>query len=168
MDELIPLVEPTGLVYGMAPRAWVHGGEKPLHPVVHLHIIDRQANIYLQKRSMTKDLLPGYWDTAVGGHVAYGETALEAIYRETQEELGLTAINPVLIENYIWESATEREMVFVFAFVGHPEIHPDGEEVTQGQWIPTSEIESHFGKNRITPNFEQEYVRIKKKLIAML
>ena len=69
--EMLPLMEPSGLVYGRATRDWCHSGSKVLHPVVHLHIVDRFGNIYLQKRAMTKDLLPGYWDTAVGGHVTY-------------------------------------------------------------------------------------------------
>ena len=57
--EMLPIVEPSGLVYGKAPRDWCHSGAKPLHPVVHLHLIDRDGNIYLQKRSIVKDLYPG-------------------------------------------------------------------------------------------------------------
>ena len=58
-EEMLPLIEPNGLVYGQAARSWCHSGTKPLHPVVHLHLVDRFGRIYLQKRSMTKDLLPG-------------------------------------------------------------------------------------------------------------
>ncbi len=43
--EMLPIVEPSGLVYGKAPRDWCHSGAKPLHPVVHLHLIDRDGNI---------------------------------------------------------------------------------------------------------------------------
>ena len=84
--EMLPIVEPSGLVYGQAPRDWCHSGAKPLHPVVHLHLIDRDGNIYLQKRSIVKDLYPGYWDTAVGGHVSFGETAQEALFREAAHD----------------------------------------------------------------------------------
>ena len=79
--EMIPLIEPSGVVYGQAKRAWCHEGSRALHPVVHLHLIDRFGRIYLQKRSARKDLLPGYWDTAVGGHISYGEHPEEALYR---------------------------------------------------------------------------------------
>ena len=67
--EMLPIVEPTGTVIARASRSWVHHGSKLLHPVVHLHIIDRYSRIYLQRRSAGKFLLPLYWDTAVGGHV---------------------------------------------------------------------------------------------------
>ena len=32
-EEMLPLIEPSGLVYGQATRAWCHSGAKPLHPV---------------------------------------------------------------------------------------------------------------------------------------
>ena len=124
-EEMLPLIEPSGLVYGQATRTWCHSGAKPLHPVVHLHLVDRLGRVFLQKRSMEKDLLPGYWDTAVGGHVTYGELAEEALYREAAEELGLTAFNPVFLETNIWETERDREFVFIFASVGHPDLHPE-------------------------------------------
>ena len=166
--EYVPIVEPSGLVYGKAPREWCHSGVKALHPVVHLHLIDRNGNVFLQKRSVAKDLFPGYWDTAVGGHVSYGEMAEEALYREADEELGLTAMNPVLLDTYIWESDVERELVFVYAFVGHPDLQLNGMEVSKGQWWSIPDLEKAFDHSHITPNFKFEFARIKEKLLAML
>lgn len=167
-QEMLPLVEPSGLVYGQATRAYCHSGAKVLHPVVHLHIIDREGRIYLQKRSMEKDLLPGYWDTAVGGHVTYGEYALEALYREAGEELGLQAFNPVPIGTNIWETERDREFVFVYAMVGHPDLAPDNAEVTEGRWWTPAQLEAAMGKRILTPNFEHEYQCIKGSLTALL
>jgi len=166
--EMLPLVEPSGLVYGQASREYCHSGSHVLHPVVHLHIIDHFGRLYLQKRSMTKDLLPGYWDTAVGGHVSYGETILEALYRETSEELGLTAFNPVFLETSEWETERDREFVFVFACVGHPDLHPENDEVTEGRWWTQEELTAAIGKDLLTPNFEAEYARIQGMLLALL
>ena len=166
--EMLPLVEPSGLVYGQASREYCHSGSHVLHPVVHLHIIDHFGRLYLQKRSMTKDLLPGYWDTAVGGHVSYGESILEALYRETSEELGLTAFNPVALEAYIWQTERDNEYVFVHAMVGHPELHPDAAEVSEGRWWTFEELDRAMGQNVLTPNFENEFGRIRKPLQAML
>ena len=167
-EEMLPLIEPSGLVYGQATRAWCHSGAKPLHPVVHLHLVDRLGRIYLQKRSMEKDLLPGYWDTAVGGHVTYGELAEEALYREAAEELGLTAFNPIFLETNIWETERDREFVFIFASVGHPDLNPDNDEVTEGRWWTQQELTAAIGKDLLTPNFEAEYARIQGMLLALL
>ncbi len=167
-QEMLPLIEPSGIVYGQATRAYCHSGSKALHPVVHLHIIDRESRIYLQKRSMEKDLLPGYWDTAVGGHVTYGEYVQEALFREAGEELGLQAFNPVFIGTNMWETERDRELVFVYAMVGHPDLAPDNAEVTEGRWWTPAELETAMGKRILTPNFEHEYRAIKDALAALL
>ena len=166
--EYFPIVEPNGMVVGRSAREYCHSGAKPLHPVVHLHIIDRHSRIYLQKRPMTKDIQPGKWDTAVGGHVSYGESIMEALFRESSEELGLMEFNPIHIETYEFESEIEKEMVNVFAAVGSYELHPDHEEVAEGRWWDVADIDAAMGKGILTPNFESEYEMIRSALLALL
>jgi len=117
---------------------------------------------------MTKDLLPGYWDTAVGGHINYGETSWEALFREAGEELGLQEFNPIFLRTYVNESPCEREFVFVYAIVGNFKPVPDGEEVEDGAYWPLVRIESCLGTGVLTPNFEDEYSRVKNSLLALL
>lgn len=167
-SEMLPLTDEGGLVTGQAPRSWCHNGTKALHPVVHLHLINRNSEIYIQKRSSEKEIFPLYWDTAVGGHISYGEQVLEALYREAREELGMFDFNPVSILTYVWESTTEKELVNVFAAVGDFDLEPHNEEVEEGRWWSLNDIESSMGKNILTPNFESEYARIKKSLLALL
>ena len=166
--EWFPIVEPSGLVTGRATRSYCHSGAKPLHPVIHIHIIDRFSRIYLQKRSMNKDIQPGKWDTAVGGHISYGEGVLEAVYREASEELGFTEFNPIQIETYQFESEIEKELVNVFAVVGTYELHPDLDEVDEGRWWELADIDANLGKGVFTPNFESEFTMIRKPLLALL
>ena len=166
--EYFPIVEPNGLVIGRSTREYCHGGAKPLHPVIHVHIIDRFSRIYLQKRSMKKDIQPGKWDTAVGGHVSYGENIVEAVYREAYEELRLIEFNPIHIETYQFESPVEKEMVSIFAAVGSYELTPDLDEVDEGRWWPVEEIDANIGKGVFTPNFESEFQMIRKQLLALL
>ena len=167
-SEWFPIVLPSGMVVGRSTREYCHGGSKPLHPVIHIHIIDRFSRVYLQKRSMRKDIQPGKWDTAVGGHVSYGESLIEAVYREASEELGFTEFNPIYLETYEFESAVEREMVNVFAAVGSYELHPDLDEVDEGRWWELADIDANIGKGIFTPNFESEFQMIRKSLLALL
>ncbi|MBQ6044321.1 MAG: NUDIX domain-containing protein [Bacteroidales bacterium] len=165
---MVPIVDTHGVVLGQASRGWCHGGEKPLHPVVHLHILNRNCELYLQKRAMTKDLLPGYWDTAVGGHVSYGESIIEALFREAGEELGFYDFNPVSVTSYVFESQVEKELVNVFAAVGNFELFPNKEEVTEGRFWPFPDIEAHMSPGVFTPNFEQEFRMIRQTLESLL
>lgn len=168
VSEWFPVVDANGFVVGRSTREYCHSGAKPLHPVIHIHIIDRFGRIYLQKRSMKKDIQPGKWDTAVGGHVSYGEMILEAVYREASEELGLTSFNPVYLKSYEFESEVERELVNIFAAVGSFELHPDLDEVDEGRWWDVEDIDSSIGKGVFTPNFESEFQMIRSQLLALL
>ena len=168
-DEMLPVVEPSGLVVGQATRGACHSGTHLLHPVVHLHIIDREGRLWLQKRSLSKDLWPGRWDTAVGGHISYGEQVRDALAREAAEETGLTDFNPEYLETYTWETDRDSELVVVFAIVGHPDLHPDNAEVTEGKWWTHEEILQASKAHRLlTPNFESEFLRVREALLALL
>lgn len=169
-EEMFPIVETTGVVTGMAARSYCHSGAKPLHPVVHLHIIDRMGRIYLQHRSMDKDIQPGRWDTAVGGHVSYGELITEALYRESSEELGFTEYNPVHICSYVFESPVEKELVSVFAAVGSSFVlTPDGREISEGRFWTQEEVDACLDDGlTFTPNFVSEFKAIRKSLFALL
>jgi ADP-ribose pyrophosphatase YjhB (NUDIX family) len=54
----------------------------------------------------------------LGGHVEFGEYALETVHREFQEEIGqaLTAVRLAgVLENiFQWGDATQHEIVFIF------------------------------------------------------
>lgn len=159
-EEWFPLVNEEGETIGKATRRECHSGSKQLHPVIHLHIFNDAGELYLQKRSMNKDIQPGKWDTAVGGHIDYGETVEEALRREVREELGITEFTPQFMTRYIFESAIEKELVNTFRTVYNGEIQPDTEELDGGRFWLMEEIKTNLGKNVFTPNFEQEFRRL--------
>lgn len=158
-EEWFPLVTPDGTVVGKATRRECHNGSKLLHPVVHLHVFDAAGALYLQKRPMHKDIQPGKWDTAVGGHVDYGETVEDALRREVREELGITGFMPEPLGSYVFESAVERELVNSFKTVYTGPVVPDPDELDGGRFWTIAEIEASLGKNISTPNFESEFRR---------
>ena len=70
--ERFPIVDEEGKVIGAATRGECHNGSRLLHPVVHLHVFNSRGEVFLQKRPEWKDIQPGKWDTAVGGHIDEG------------------------------------------------------------------------------------------------
>lgn len=160
-EEWFPLVNEAGETVGKATRRTCHNGSKLLHPVVHLHIYNRAGDLYLQKRSVRKDIQPGKWDTAVGGHVDLGETIEMALRREVREELGITDFIPEFLMRYVFESALEKELVNTFRTVYEGPFLPDADEIEEARFWSIPEIEAHLGKGVFTPNFESEYEKLK-------
>lgn len=156
-QERFPIVDEEGHTLGSITRSEAHSGTHVLHPVVHLHLFNSQGELYLQRRPLWKDIQPGRWDTACGGHIAYGETPEEALKREVFEELGIRDFEPVALGHYAFESKRESELVYVNKAVYDGQVNPSQEELDGGRFWSRQEIADAIGKGVFTPNFEHEY-----------
>ena len=167
-EEWFDIFSPAGKVIGQAPRSAVHGNPELIHPVVHLHIFNDAGELYLQKRAPNKDLLPNYWDTAVGGHVRHGESVEQALRREAEEELGLTLVRVQPAFRYLHRTSFESELVHSFVLQDNGPFYINREEIAEGRFWKIEEIEATLGRNVFTPNFEQEFQLLKEAVIPNL
>lgn len=88
-DEVFDVVDENDVPTGTASRAEVHT-ENLIHRAVHVFVLNRNGDLWLQKRSRLKDMNPELWDSSVSGHLDAGEDYLEAAVRELGEEIGIT------------------------------------------------------------------------------
>jgi isopentenyldiphosphate isomerase/intracellular septation protein A len=156
-EEWFDIVDAEGNVHGRAPRSVCHAQKGLLHPVVHLHVLNSQDRIFLQKRSERKQIQPGRWDTAVGGHVSSGEKVEAALKREAEEELGLSEFKAVALARYIWESDVESELVTMFVTRSDRPLRINREEISEGKFWKIAKIREALGKGILTPNLEFEF-----------
>lgn len=167
-EELLPHIDQHGSVISVHPRTEFHrrGINKMLHPVVHLHVINSNGEIYLQKRPMNKLIQPGKWDTAVGGHVSANEDLQLALKREIKEEIGLENIDIKFYKNYIWETEIEMELIYMFFSQTNKKPIPSKTELDGGKFWTINDIENNIGKDIFTPNFENEFKILKNAIIS--
>ncbi len=155
-EELLEVVTENGEIIKTLPRSEIHGNPSLMHRVVHVLVFNSSKELLLQKRSMSKDVAPGKWDTSVGGHVSSGETLEEAVKREMEEELGITACDLKLLYTYIHSNDYESELVYTYSCIYNGKIIFQEDEIDEVRPWSLSEIKENTGKGILSDNFEHE------------
>ena len=156
-EEYLEIVDDTGRVTGIAPRSRLHGNPSLIHRVVHVLVFHREGALLLQKRSLSKDVAPGMWDTSVGGHILPGEDAMSAAKREMQEELGITGCEPAYLYSYIHRGPYETELVTTYHCISSGDIRFCRDEIDEVRFWSFNEIQQAMGKNILSGHFEGEF-----------
>ena len=148
MAELFDIYDENGRHLGTAPRNECHGNPALIHCTAHVAVIHPETGeLLLQKRRMDKDIQPGKWDTAVGGHLDAGESFETAAKRELAEELGVTGEVELLhlfdgkIRNEI-----ESENVQVFTIVCDGPFQPQESEIDQVAFFDPADLKARLLK----------------------
>ncbi len=134
-DELFDVVDGDDTVIRQERRSVVHK-ERLMHRAIHVFVFNDAGEIYLQRRSMTKDSAPGKWVSSCSGHVDAGEDYDTAAPRELGEEIGL--YDPVGLERVLKESPcpqTGQEFVWLYRCKSEGPFTLDPDEVSEGKWI---------------------------------
>jgi len=91
-DEIVTIVDEHNKVLGAVPRREMRAKNLP-HRSTYILVFNAQGELYVQKRTMTKDVFPGYYDSAAGGVVLAGESYEQGAVRELAEEMGIDVRN---------------------------------------------------------------------------
>jgi isopentenyldiphosphate isomerase len=156
-EEFLEVINENGDTINTLPRSVVHGDPSLMHKVVHVLIFNQNGELLLQKRSMNKDVAPGKWDTSVGGHVNAGETIIEALGREMEEELGIAECKPEFLYTYIHSNQYESELVYTHSCVHSGQIRFNKDEIDEIRLWSIDEIRQNLGKGIFSDNFKHEF-----------
>lgn len=162
IPEMFEIVDEAGKVIGIAPRRQCHGNPALIHRSVHVIVLSRDGRILLQKRSADKDIQPGKWDTAVGGHLLAGEDYETAARRELSEEIGLPASTPLqAVFTLKVRNAIESENVQVFLAVSDGPFQAQASEIDELRFWTWPEIDAALPTAVFTPILTQELAKLR-------
>jgi isopentenyldiphosphate isomerase len=153
--ELLYEVDEHDQVIGPRARGELHRlGIR--HRAVHILVFNGRGELFLQKRSMTKDINPGLWDTSAAGHVDFGESYDQCAARELAEELGVE--NPGELEFLFKLPATDQtgwEFVQVYRVRHDSGLRLNAAEITEGRWFGLDEMNAWLaqGGEGLTSSF---------------
>ena len=160
MEEYFDIVDENDQVIGSAPRSKCHGDPSLVHRTAHVVVLHPDGKrMLLQLRAKTKDIQPGKWDTAVGGHLAHGESYEDGARRELSEELGIS--REITLKFLFYSKIRnniESENVGVFLLISDGPFHFQAEEIDEVRFFTREELAAHA--DDFTPNLRSELAEL--------
>ena len=162
MAEYLDLYDASGRCVGRALRSECHGNPALLHRTAHVVVVHPETGaLLLQKRSRSKDIQPGRWDTAVGGHLDCGESYEQAAARELREELGISGELEYLFDSAI-RNAVESEDTRVFGLKSAGPFAFDPAEIDAVRFWSREELADPAARREFTPNLIEELDQLRR------
>jgi len=139
-EEIFDVVNEGDEVIARETRSEVHRTGLR-HRAVHALVFNAREEVFLQKRSMSKDSSPGLWDSSASGHLDCGEDYDACVMRELREEIGLKVSEcprRVFKVDACHETGQEFVWLYLCASEGPFTLHP--EEIERGDWFAPERV----------------------------
>ena len=138
-DEIVLIVDKDNKVTGSAPRHQMRASGLP-HRATYILVFNSLGELFVQKRTMTKDIYPGYYDVAAGGVVLAGERYDESAKRELAEELGIKETDLTSHFTFFYQEDKNRVWGRVYSCIYDGELILQAEEVESGYFMSPLEV----------------------------
>ena len=162
--EWLVLVDDHDKELGLETRENCHKGNGKRHRAFVVFLF-KDGKMLLQRRSMKKQLWPGYWDVSVTSHVYKGETYEGAGVRRSLQELGTKVgrLKRVLDYTYFAKFGDYAENEFCVLLVGDlsDPVRANPDEIMETRYVTTEELAKDMAKNpeSYTPWFKIAFDR---------
>ena len=150
-DEIVAIVDEDNNVVGAAARREMRARRLP-HRATYILVFNSAGEVYVQKRTRTKDVFPGYYDTAAGGVVLAGESYLEGALRELEEEMGIRSVPLQSLFEFCHSDANSRVWGAAFRCVYDGDVTLQEEEVESGAFMAIDGVFAAAATQPFTPD----------------
>ncbi len=150
VDEVIDIVDKNNQVTGNATRREMRDG-RLIHRASYVLVFNNKGEIFVHKRTITKDVFPGYYDVAAGGVVLAGESYEASADRELFEELGIKA--PLVSRfDHFHDTTDNRVWGRVFTCIHEGPMKFQESEVESGEFMAVKDVLGMSLEKPFTPD----------------
>ncbi len=149
-QEIIQIVDRENREIAVVARH-IMREQRLIHRASYILVFNRAGELFIQQRTMIKDIYPGYWDVAAGGVVQAGESYELSAARELAEELGVKEKLTFLFDQY-YEDADNRVWGRIFSCIHEGPFILQPEEVADGCFMEIDEALDLSTREPFTPD----------------
>ncbi len=150
-EEVVQIVDRDNREIDAVPRR-IMRKRRLIHRASYILVFNAAGELFLQKRTMTKDIYPGHWDVAAGGVVLAGESYEESAARELAEELGVRDVRLRHLFDHFHEDDDNRVWGRIFACEHEGPFTLQAEEVESGRFLPLERVWQLSRQEPFTPD----------------
>ncbi|MEW6278722.1 MAG: NUDIX domain-containing protein [Candidatus Eremiobacterota bacterium] len=150
-DERVDLVDESNRVVGQASRREVRS-QNLLHRGVGVLVQNSLGQVYVHRRTLTKDVFPGLYDMFVGGVVESGESYDSAARREVEEELGIPDSDPEFLFEHLYQGPRNRSFIRVYRVRWDGAVRHQETEIEWGEWLDHDRLRGWAREVEVVPD----------------
>jgi isopentenyldiphosphate isomerase len=164
-EELVDIVDDDDRVIGRVTRAEMRA-RRLRHRCVYIILLDAAGRVFTHRRTRTKDVYPGFWDTAIGGVVASGEDYDRGAVREVAEEVGLHGVELKRLFPIDYEDEYTRVSGMVYSCISDQPLSLQAAEIEEGRWATVDELVEMSKRERFCPDGLVVFDRYRRQSVA--
>lgn len=149
--ELVDIIDENDVVVAQATRGEMR--RRVLrHRAVFAAVVSSDGKLLIHRRSETKDIWPGWWDIAIGGVVAAGETYDAAMVRELAEEAGIDDAAPRLLGKGAYDDAEVSLIGQCYLVRDDGPVEARDGEIAEMCWVNVADLSARLERDRFLPD----------------
>lgn len=150
-EEMADIVDEADAVIGTATRSEVRA-RKLLHRGIVVLVRNSSGEVYVHRRTGTKDVFPGMYSMFVAGMVSAGDDYDDTARRELTEELGITGAPLRFISKHVLTGPENPHWVQAYEVIWDGPIRHQTSEIAWGTFMTIETLEQRIAEWPFTPN----------------
>jgi 8-oxo-dGTP pyrophosphatase MutT (NUDIX family) len=133
-----------------------------LHRSIAVLCHNGAGEVFVHRRTDTKDVFPAMYDMFVAGMVLTGESYAQAAERELHEELGIQGVEPRFLFKHLYRGRDNPNWSAVFEITWDRGIAPLRDEIAWGAFMARDELARRLDQWPFVPDGLEIYRRYLK------